>query len=116
MTRTLGPTASFDAEAMARRIMADPNFETTEPVAVRIAGVDGLQMDADAARGDPNDFCWRWIPDQADRWRMRLYLVDYPGESAAVLTIAVIAAPEFDFERVLEEATPIVESLEIHTP
>ena len=46
--------------------------------------------------------------------RMRLYLVDYPGESAQVLTIAVIA-PEPDFERVLEEATPIVESLEFHT-
>ena len=46
---------------------------------------------------------------------MRLYLLDYPGESAPVLAIAVIAAPETDFERVLEEATPIVESLEIHT-
>lgn len=54
------------------------------------------------------------ILDQADRWRMRLYLIDYPGGSALGLTIAVIAAPETDFERVLEETTPIVESLEIH--
>lgn len=55
-----------------------------------------------------------WIQDQADRWRMRLYLINYPGGSALGLTIAVIAAPETDFERVLEETTPIVESLEIH--
>ncbi len=39
---------------------------------------------------------------------------DYPGESAQVLAIAVIA-PEEAFEGVLEEATPIVESLEIVT-
>ena len=44
---------------------------------------------------------------------MRLYLINYPGESAQVLTIAIIA-PETDFERVLEQATPIVESLEFH--
>ena len=109
-------SAPADAEALARSIMADPNFETTGTVPVRIAGIDGLQMDVDAAVGDWNDFCWPWVPDQRDRWRMRLYLIDYPGESAAVLTIAVIAAPETDFERVLEETTPIVESLEIHTP
>ena len=52
---------------------------------------------------------------------MRLYLVDYP-ESAwpsgsnwrpQVLTIAVIA-PQTDFERALEQAAPIVESIEFH--
>ena len=107
-------SAPADAEALARSIMADPNFETTGTVPVRIAGIDGLQMDVDAAVADWNDFCWPWAPDQSDRWRMRLYLIDYPGESAQVLTIAVIA-PETDFERVLEKATPIVESLEIHT-
>jgi hypothetical protein len=42
-------------------------------------------------------------------------VIDYPGESAQVLAIAVIS-PETDFERVTEEATPIVESLEIDTP
>jgi len=51
---------------------------------------------------------------------MRLYLIDYPTEPASpsgwnpqVLTIAVIA-PETDFERALEEARPILESLEFH--
>jgi hypothetical protein len=104
-----------DAEALAGQIMADPNFETTGTVPVRIAGIDGLQMDVDALVGDWNSYCWAmWVPDQANEWRMRLYLIDYPGDSAEVLTIAVIAAPETDFERVLEETTPIVESLEIH--
>ena len=45
---------------------------------------------------------------------MRLYLVDYPGDAAEVLAIAVIA-PEEAFESVLEKATPIVESLEAHS-
>jgi hypothetical protein len=108
-------SAPADAAALARQIMADPNFETTGTVPVRIAGIEGLQMDVDALVDDWNSYCWAmWVPDQANRWRMRLYLIDYPGDSAEVLTIAVIAAPETDFERVLEETTPIVESLEIH--
>jgi hypothetical protein len=45
---------------------------------------------------------------------MRLYLINYPGDAAQVLTIAVIA-PEEAFEHVLEEATSIVESITIHT-
>jgi hypothetical protein len=107
-------SAPADAETLAQKIMADPNFETTGAVPVRIAGIDGLQLDVDALVGDWNSYCWAWMPDQADQWRMRLYLIDYPGDSAEVLTIAVIAAPETDFERVLEETTAIVESLEIH--
>jgi hypothetical protein len=108
-------SAPADAETLAQKIMADPNFETTGAVPVQIAGIDGLQMDVDAQVGDWNSYCWTWMPDQADQWRMRLYLIDYPGDSAGVLTIAVIAAPETDFERVLEETTPIVDSIEIHT-
>ena len=111
--------APADAEALAQRIMANPNAETTGTVPVSIAGLDGLQMDVDvdmsAVLADENSCRWNWSPDQAARWRMRLYLLDYPGGSAPVLAIAVIAAPETDFEHVLEETTPIVESLEIHS-
>ena len=109
-----GPAAA-DAEALSRSIMADPAFETIGTVPVRIAGVDGLQIDGVVtAQWDAN---WSrchpiWTTD-AQVFRMRLYLIDYPGESAQVLTIAVIA-PETEFEGALEEATPIVESLEIH--
>ena len=104
-------SAPADAEALAPMIMADPNSATTGTVPVRIAGLDGLQMDVDV-----DDYsCWQlWGPDQLDRWRTRLYLIDYPGEPAQVLAIAVIA-PEESFESVVEKATPIVESLEIHT-
>ena len=109
-----GP-APADAEALARSIMADPDFETTETVPVRIAGIDGLQIDGVVtAQWDTNwSLCYPMWTTNAQLFRMRLYLIDYPGESAQVLTIAVIA-PETDFERVLEEATPIVESLEFH--
>lgn len=114
-------SAPADAEALARRIMDDPNSETTGTVPVRIAGLDGLQMDVDVdVDMDVNAVVaegpcwWMWAPDQLSRYRMRLYLIDYPGGAAPVLAIAVIA-PEEVFERVLEEATPIVESLEIHT-
>jgi hypothetical protein len=104
-------SAPADAEALARRIMADPNSETTGTVPVRIAGLDGLQMDVDV--GDYS--CWgMWGPDQLGGWRTRLYLIDYPGPLAQILMIAVIAEEEA-FEQVLEAATPIVESLEIHT-
>jgi hypothetical protein len=103
-----------DAEALARSIMADANSETTGTVPVRIAGLDGLQMDVDV---NHNPYpCWRWWgPDQLAQWRTRLYLLDYPGDSAQILIIAVIA-PAIDLERVIEEAKPIVESLEIHAP
>jgi hypothetical protein len=103
-------SAPADAEALARMIMADPNSETTGTVPVRIASLYGLQMDVDVA-----DYsCWRnWGPDQLEQWRTRLYLIDYPGPSTQILVIAVIAEEEV-FERALKEATPIVESLEIH--
>jgi hypothetical protein len=89
---------------------------------VRVASIDGLQLDVGVADADSIVCYWdQWVleiqpPVGAGYagWRMRLCLIDYPGESAQALTIAVIA-PRADFERVLEEATPIVESLEIHT-
>ena len=109
-----GP-APADAKALARSLMSDPAFETTETVPVRIAGIDGLQIDGVVtAQWDTNwSLCYPMWTTDAQVFRMRLYLIDYPGESAQVLTLAVIA-PEADFERVLEEATLVVESLEFH--
>ncbi len=113
-------TAPADAEALARRIMADPHTATIGTVPARIAGLDALQMDVDintnaVVSTEESYACTgMWAPDQSDQWRMRLYLIDFPGESAQVLAVAVIAAPATDFVRVLEEAMPIVESLEFH--
>ena len=50
-----GP-APTDAEALARRIIADSGFETTEPVPARIVGIDGLQMDV--AMSDTGTYCF----------------------------------------------------------
>ncbi len=109
------PLAPADAEALARSIMANPDFETNGTVPVRIAGLDGLQMDVGINRNVHS--CWfrGFGPDQLAQWRTRLYMLDYPGDSAQILIIAVIA-PAIDLERVIEEATPIVESLEINAP
>ncbi len=115
------PSAPTDAEALARSIIAHPDVETTGTIPVRIAGLDGLQMDADVAIHHYNQHDWScWSlpgfgPDQLEQWRMRLYLLDYPGPSAQILIIAVIAPNETLLERVLEEAKTIVESVEIHS-
>jgi hypothetical protein len=114
-----GPPA-VNAEALAQSIMADPDFETIGTTPLHIAGIDGLQVDVDVvAADDIGVVCflnqWALETDTGNaRWRMRLYLVDYPGDAAQVLAIAVIA-PEEVFEGVLEKATHIVESLEIHS-
>ena len=110
-----GP-APADADALARSITADPDFQTIETVPVRIAGIDGLQIDGMVPA--PWDGNWSvchpmWTTD-AQQFRIRLYLIDYPSESAQILTMAVIA-PETDFERVLEDTTLTVQSLELHT-
>jgi hypothetical protein len=44
---------------------------------------------------------------------MRLYLVDLPGGSARILSIAIVAS-EDQFERVVEAAAPVVDSIELH--
>jgi len=125
-----GP-APADADALAGSIRSNPDLESTAPVAVSVAGIDALRMDVVAAPGagvcdtrqvfagsvglslglQPTD-------------RMRLYLVDFPGRSARVLAIAIIARDPYgkdevsqqDFEQVVGAATPIVESIEFHTP
>jgi hypothetical protein len=44
---------------------------------------------------------------------MRLYLVDLPGGSARILSIAIVAT-ETSFDRVVESAEPILQSIEFH--
>jgi hypothetical protein len=48
--------------------------------------------------------------------QMRLYLLDAPeGSSMRFMVIATIA-PESRFDRMVEAAAPVVESVEFHTP
>jgi hypothetical protein len=123
-----GP-APADARGLARTIRSDPDLEASAPVAVTVGGTKALRMDVTAAPGAT--ICdWWGAPlavtqagvEQAYASvalgagdRMRLYLLDLPeGLSARTLAIAIVA-PKADFERVVEEAQPIVESVEFHT-
>jgi hypothetical protein len=120
--------AAADAETLAGIIRADPDLETTEPVAVSLGEADGISMDVVAASGA--SVCDYWpaplllsstteqLPASMElppgTW-VRLYLLDLPeGLSARILAIAVLA-PETRFESVMEAAAPILDSLEFHT-
>jgi hypothetical protein len=50
----------------------------------------------------------------SDSEMMRLYLLDLPGTPARILALAFIA-PKADFDRNMEAAAPIVDSLEFHS-
>ena len=125
------PPPAGDTTELARRIGADPDFETTDTQPVSIAGLDGLQVDGTFRA---LDLCYgMWSPSRngdggggprvhqptlEGGWRIRVYMVDYPEWALSetnwrprVLTVAVIA-PENDFEGVLERAAPIIDSLE----
>jgi hypothetical protein len=110
-----------DAAAIAQQVLADPNFETTAPEAVRVGGLDAVSMDVVLAPdGRPCGIGMivisRWIHELYDPdLRLRLYLVDLPeGMSVGTLAITVVA-PEERFEAVIEETAPIIDSIEFHT-
>jgi hypothetical protein len=129
-----------DAAALAESIRSDPGLEATAPVAARVGGTEALMMDVKIAAGAP--LCVPFEPsgDLSDAgflhhvWEedgpivvdsgvahgratgewMRLYLFDVPeGLSMRILAIAVIA-PASRFERTVEAAAPVLESLEFH--
>ena len=78
-------TAPANAAEIAEQLIADPNFETTAPVAALIGGVEAVSIDVTLAPG--GKACGigmidipRWI--HTIGWdpglRLRLYLVDLP--------------------------------------
>jgi hypothetical protein len=114
-------TAPADATAIAQQVIADPNFETTAPVAARVGGLDAVSIDVALAPG--GEAC-RVQTIEISRWihhlqtqpgtRLRLYLVDLPeGMSVETLAITVVA-PEERFEAFIAETAPIIESIEFH--
>ena len=114
-------SAPADAAAIAQQLIADPNFETTAPVAARIGGLEALSIDVALAPG--GKACGigmieisRWIHTIGwdPGWRLRLYLVDLPaGMSVQTLAITVVA-PEERFDEVIAETAPIIDSIEFH--
>jgi hypothetical protein len=113
-----GP-APADAAAFAQAVIADPNFETTAPVAARVGGVEAVAMDvalspAGRVCGPYRTDVHQWINSLEPGKRLRMFLVDVPeGMSMRTLAITVMA-PEARFEEVIEEATPIIDSIEFH--
>lgn len=113
-------SAPADAAAIAQQVIADPDFETTEPVSARIGGLEAVSMDVSLAPG--GEACGigmieisRWIHALWEPgWRLRLYLVDLPqGMSVETLAITVVA-PQERFDEVIAETAPIIESIRFH--
>ena len=108
-----------NAEALAQSILSDPDFETTAPMAMTVGGAPALQMDVVNTAG--LGVCEGSLRSAVSRSslepgsRMRLYLVDLPGGSARILSIAINAS-ESSFESVVEAAAPIIDSIEFHAP
>ena len=110
-----------DAAAIAQQVTADPNFETTAPVAARVGGLEAVSMDVALAPGGRACGIWkieisRWIHAIASNpgLRLRLFLVDLPeGMSVPTLAITVVA-PDERFDEVIGETAPIIESIEFH--
>jgi hypothetical protein len=114
-------SAPADAAAIAQQVVADPNFETTEPVAARIGGLDAVSIDVALAPG--GEACevqmieisrWIHVLKTQPGTRLRLYLVDLPdGMSVETLAITVVA-PDERFDEFIQETAPIIESITFH--
>jgi hypothetical protein len=113
-----GPVPA-DAAAFAQAVIADPDFETTPPVAARVGGVDAVVMDvalspAGRVCGPYRTDVHQWINSLVPGKRLRLFLVDVPeGMSMQTLAITVMA-PAAHFDEVIADATPIIDSIEFH--
>lgn len=114
-----GP-APVDAEALAASIRSDPDLDATEPVPIRIAGIEALQMDVVTAPGasicdDPYPLTMLFTEVSLwDRHRYRLYLLDVPRGSSRTLAISIFAKPA-RFEQVMGAAAPVLDSFEFRT-
>lgn len=114
--------APDDVVTLASTIRSDPDLEATEPITASIAGREALQFDVLAATsgnlcaevGVSEVVAGGTATGLEQGQRMRLYLVEFPGDPARILAIAVVA-PEDRFDSAVEQAAPILDSLEFHT-
>lgn len=124
--------APATTDELTRWIVASSELDTSAPGSVTVGGIEAVRIDVaktpgaracedelDTQPGDklgmlvvfahgetsPDPHPWSVKHDE----RMRIYLLDLPGEPARSLAIMIIA-PAADFEDVLAEATPIVDS------
>ena len=106
--RPIGPDcvegpAPADAEALARSIQSDPDFEATAPVAVTIGGLPALQIDVVAAPARAPARSGLQRPSRRVNEGARSTCSIFPEDRARVLAIATVA-DEDSFEAVLELA------------
>jgi len=139
----LSGTTAVDATSLADSIRSDPSLETTAPAAVTVGGANGVMMNVRRFSGaslcasvnedgsftdhwpvlypifsqasERNEFNGHYSYQSTGEW-MKLYLLDAPeGASLQVLAIA-IAAPRTTFDRAVEAAAPVLDSIEFHLP
>jgi hypothetical protein len=112
--------APADAATLAQQVIADPNLVTTPPAAASVGGLEAVTIDVALAPGA--DFDCLLVAEPYGIWiyalepglRQRLYLVDLP-EGMSMRTLAItVTAHESRFEEVIEEAQPIIDSIEFH--
>jgi hypothetical protein len=118
------------AEELVQAIRSNPDLEATAPVTERVGGVDALRMDVVAAPGARPGPCIEggWAQDPVvsvpgrGAWGGlrpgalgRLYVLDLPGGSARTLAILITTPEAALFERAVEAAAPVLDSLEFHT-
>jgi hypothetical protein len=124
------PGVPASAEAVVRAIRSNPDLETTVPVVERVGGLDAVRLDVAPVPGAST--CPREggpyagvpvvsVSGRGDAWGLidhgdlgRLYVLDLPGGYARALVIMVVA-PEAAFDRALEAAAPVLDSIEFHT-
>ena len=135
--------AEAHAQALAASIRADPNLVATTPVPVTAGTYEGLMLDVKVPAGA--DLCWN-VNDAGDtsddpgvlyplvdmnagydvgdgharghasgEW-MRLYLFDVPATSGMQWLAIAVVAPESTFQRAVDAAQPIVDSIQVNTP
>ncbi len=111
--------APTNAEELARLIFAYSGYEVTEPLPVRIAGVDGFQIDVAVSDPQYNQYLCTFEETgtltavQSGGTRIRLLMVDHPGPSADVITVANMTTQD-EFDDAIAELAPIVDSVEFH--
>jgi hypothetical protein len=89
-------------------------------VAATVGGVEALRIDVVTASGA--SFCEHpvnspFVMSDAELsagYGMGLYLLDLPGKPARILAITIVA-PSANFDRAVDTAAPIIDSIEFHT-
>lgn len=109
------------SDAMTTWLSTHPALDATEPQEVTLGGATGSWVDVQLAE-DWSQSCMNGLtlvtgrPDDREAWaingneRIRLYVLDLPAGDTVTIVIGVWDAA--DFNDVIDEAAPVVESFE----